>query len=169
MGLFSMWAKQTGRCLGIWLVLMSLLLLIACTAPVSQTPWPTPTCYLQPLPTGEKIIGPTVEVTPPAPVSAGQVITVVFSGNYLIANNRIICGEDRVVEERHSDQLPFFRWERIVEVRLDEQALTSLECGYTCRVEVTIPEGTPAGVHKLVILAGWKTMIFDLVVVPQTP
>jgi hypothetical protein len=67
-----------------------------------------------------------VESTPPKQVSTGQVLTLVFSGDYIIGNNAIVC-DGEVVRYRFSDQLPSFSWERTVRVLLDEQVLATFE------------------------------------------
>jgi hypothetical protein len=139
-------------------------LLAACSSPSSPAPVPTPTCYPRPEATGEKIIGPTVEASPPAQASPGQVITIRFSGNYIIVNNAIVCGET-VVRHAHSDELPVFNWDRTVEVSLDEQPLTTVECGYQCQVDVTIPQDIPSGAHELILNTNWESISFALQVI----
>ena len=140
------------------------LLLAACASQTPQPPSITPTCYPLPQATGEKYIGPTVEAGPARQVMPGQVITVAFSGNYLIVNNAVVCG-DSVVGYKHSDELPSFRWQRSVRVLLDGQMLKEVECGYTCQLEVTIPQDTSPGAHSLMVDTNWEDLSFDLQVV----
>jgi hypothetical protein len=157
-------------CLRITGIIVSLCwLLVACylqtpPSPVPTKPVSTPTCYPRAEPTGEKLIDPTVEAPPPAQLSPGQAFTVTFSGNYLVANNAIICG-DAVVKHAYSDELPAFNWNRTVVVLLDERTLTMVECGQTCQIEATIPPDTARGAHKLILATNWERMSFDLRVV----
>ena len=146
----------------IWLSIGLLWLLRDCSAPTSVTPVVTPTCYPRPEPTGEKIIRPTIETAPTAQVAPGQTVTVVFSGSYLVANNALVCGGDQVVGHVYSDQLPGFRWERTVEVRLDERVLNTVECGQTCKIEVTLPTDVAPGAHRLILIANGTRLSFEL-------
>ncbi len=139
-------------------------LLTACYSPSPPTPVSTPTCYPRPEPTGEKIIGPTVAAPPPAQVSPGQVIAIAFSGNYIIVNYAIVCG-DTIVRHAHGDEFPSFNWDRTVEVLLDEHTLTTVACGYTCQAEVTIPQDILPGAHKLMLETNWESIIFVLQVI----
>lgn len=108
------------------------------------------TCYPEPQVTNEKIIMPTIESPPPVQASPGQVITIIFSGNYIIFNNAIVC-DDTVVRYEYSDEIPDFNWDRSINLFLDEQVLASIECGYTCKIEAIIPKDILLGEHKLVI------------------
>jgi hypothetical protein len=134
------------------------------TTPALTKPVPTSTCYPKPEPTGEKVIRPTLEATPPAQVSPGQSFTVTFSGNYLIANNAIICG-DTLVKHAYSDELPTFNWNRTVRVALDERTLTTVACGRTCQIEATIPKDSQTGAHTLILETNWERITFDLQIV----
>jgi len=139
-------------------------LLSACYPPPSPPPQSTPTCYPRPQPTGEKIVGATVEAPPPTQVSPAQTITLTLSGGYIIANNAIVCGESSVVRYAFSDELPGFSWDRSVDVMLDASTVASIHCGYECRVEVTIPADTAPGPHQLVVRTGLERVNFDLLV-----
>lgn len=151
---------------------MGLVLIIgACSRQNSQgvaltpTVEPTATCYPVVQATGEKIIYPTVEATPPARLASGQTITVTFSGDYVILNNAIVCGEDGIVGYVYSDELyPDYNWERQVTIQLNEQTLDSISCDYTCRIEVMIPDDTLPGAYQLVLSPPFLDISFDLVV-----
>lgn len=134
--------------------------LASCASPLMNQPSPTPTCYPQPQTTGEKYVAPVILATPPARLQPGQTLTIGFSGNYLITNNAIICA-GTIVRYAHSDNLPGFIWEeRTIEVRLDDRPLTTARCGYTCRVEVTMPRDLAAGTHKLIVRAPREAITF---------
>jgi hypothetical protein len=142
------------------------LLLAACASQTRQQPMGTPTCYPLPQATGEKYIEPTVEAGPARQVMPGQVITVAFSGNYLIVNNAIVCG-DTVAGYKHSDELPSFDWQRPVRVLLDGQALKEVQCGYDCQLAVTIPLDSVPGAHVLRLATNREDLRFDLEVVAR--
>lgn len=144
-------------------------LLSACYLPIPPTPEPTPTCYPRPEPTGEKVIGATIEAPPPGHISPAQTITITLSGSYMIANNAIVCGENNILRHVHSDELPGFSWDRSGKVMLDAATIASFNCGYTCRVEVTIPADTPPGPHRLALQAGWERVDFDILVISPQP
>ena len=153
-----------------WVMLAGLpWLLSACYSPLPPTPELTPTCYPRPEPTGEKIIGATVEAPPPTQVSPAQAITLTLSGSYIIANNAIVCGASSVVRHVYSDELPGFSWDRSVDVMLDAVTLASFNCGYACRVEVTIPADTAPGPHQLILRTGLERVNFDIFVTSPQP
>jgi len=132
---------------------------------LTPTVEPAATCYPVIQPTGEKIIYPTVEATPPAQLESGQTVTVTFSGDYIIFNNAIVCAEDEIVGYAYSDELdPNYNWERQVTVQLNEQALDRITCDYTCQVEVMIPGHTLPGDYQLVLSPPFLDISFDLVV-----
>jgi hypothetical protein len=136
-------------------------LVTTCTAQIPPPAVATPTCFPRPEATGEKVIGPTVEATPPTQVSPGQTITIILSGDYIIGNNAIVCG-DEVLRHAYSDALPSFSWQRTVEVLLDEQVLATVECEYTCQIEATIPQNILPGPHQLILDTIWESIIFEL-------
>lgn len=126
---------------------------------------PTPTCYPLAQPTGEKVILATVEATPPAQVIPGQTVTVDFSGSYLIANNAIICGENEIAGYAYSDELTSnYNWDRQVSIKLNEQVLDTITCGYTCEIEVTIPDNLSPGIYQLVLSSYLEDITFDLAI-----
>jgi hypothetical protein len=95
-------------------------------------------------------------------VVPGQTVTVVFSGSYLIGNNALVCGSEQVVGHAYSDELPGFRWERAVDVYLDERVLNTVECGQVCTIEVTIPLDVVPGAYHLILTTGGARLSFDL-------
>lgn len=145
----------------IGVIVMVLCTLGACFLQVRQAIAPAPLCYLQPQATGEKIILPTIEATPAAEIATASDIVIVFSGNFLIINNAVICGE--VIERYvHSDTLPDFSWDRQVEVLIGERLLTTVKCGYTCRIEASIPADLLSGVYQLTLKTNYQTIRFDI-------
>ncbi len=158
-----MWNRTHWR-FAAWAILTGLpWLLSACYSP-PPPPQSTPTCYPRPEPTGEKIIGATVEAPPPAQVSPGQTITFTLSGSYVIANNAMVCAESNVARHVYSDELPGFSWDRRVDVMLDAVAMASFNCSYECRVELTIPADAAAGPHQLILRTGLERVNFDILV-----
>jgi hypothetical protein len=150
--------KTIQICAGLFLLAW---LVATCQA---QTPPPvavTPTCFPRPEATGEKFIGPTVEATPPAQVTQGQVLTVTFSGAYVIGNNAILCAAE-VMGHIYSDVLPGFDWNRKIVILLDGQTLETAECAYTCQVKVPLPQNISPGSHQLTLLTGFDRLNFEL-------
>jgi hypothetical protein len=149
----SLW----GACL---LLSVCSLSLVACRATAS----PTPTCRIEPQPTGEKTIPIAIGTPPPRQVQAGQALSLTLSGGYFVANNARIC-PDGTVEHVYSDELPGFNPERTFDVLLDERHIAEVTCVNECLVEVTIPEDVTPGNYQL-RLRGWSVgAAFDLAVV----
>jgi hypothetical protein len=138
---------------------LALLLLSACylgptplptqTGTSSPAPSPTATCYLQPQPTGEKVIPVQIEATPPAQAWPGESISIHFSGGYIILNNARVCGENNIVGYVYADELPSFSYQRTVRVFMDDDLLAAVECNNTCGLELVIPTDTSLGMHQL--------------------
>lgn len=126
-----------------------------------------PSCTPYPLPTGEKVIHPTVEATPPNQFISGQVLTVTFSGGYAISNNAIVCEDNEIIGYAHSDELDSnYNWDRQVTIQLDERVLERVNCDYICQIEVTLPENLSPGIHKLRL--PYK-MAFEFEIVANNP
>jgi len=120
-------------------------------------PWPavTPTCYLAPQATGEKIVMPTFISTLPASARPGQTLELRFSGGYVALNNARMCGET-LTGYIFSDALSTPAVIRNIGVLLNEQPLTvRVDCADVCRVEVDIPPDTPPGKYTLSLLSSW--------------
>jgi hypothetical protein len=149
--------------------LISLWVLIACNdieaEIVTPAPEPSPTCETQPQPTGEKVILATVEAYPAFEYAPGDVVSLTFSGNYLITNNAIICGEEHeIVGYIYSDQLDRWSWEREVTVSLGDRELERIRCEYTCEIEAAIPEDTLPNGYTLIVNSWIEDISFQIVV-----
>lgn len=149
--------------------LTSLWALIACNnieaEIVSPVPEPSPTCEIQPQATGEKLIFATVEAYPAFEYAPGDIVSLTFSGNYLITNNAIICGEEsEIVGYIFSDQLDRWSWEREVTVSLGDRELKRIQCGYTCEIEVVIPQDALLSGYTLVVNSWVEDISFQIVV-----
>lgn len=118
---------------------------------IDPTPVPTPACTPVPQMTGEKIIRPTVEATPHPQIAPGETLSLTFSGDYLIQNNQLVCGENREVVDYYlsNDELPGWSWKREVIIWLGEQELQRVDCYFTCNIEVEIPADTLPGEYRL--------------------
>lgn len=147
-----------------WLCLL-LSCLAACTVPqpspaVTGTPHlteagPTPTCYLQPMPTGEKIVKATIEAAPPAQAQPGDALSLRFSGGYVAVNNARMCGAE-VVGYVHDDELATPRVIRHVTIRLNDQVLAERDgCPADCQLDFIIPVETPPGRYMLTLTTSW--------------
>ena len=66
----------------------------------------------------------------------------------------VVCGRGDVVGYIPQENLPRFAHRRVIEVYLDEDLLTSIECQNECSLEFAIPSDASAGVHKLRITPG---------------
>jgi len=139
-------------------------LLAACSSPLATlSSSQTPDCYLQPQPTGEKIVPPTVVATPPAQARPGQVLHLRFSGGYVALNNARICGGE-IVGYIHDDELPTPRVMCKFTLRLNEQMLASGDrCPPECEVQFTIPEDILPGRYQLSLWTPWgESAVFDI-------
>jgi hypothetical protein len=93
-------------------------------------PEPSPTCYLQPLPTGEKYSQVVIKQSPPARARPGETIEIELADGYrLIARYERVCGEGEQAGTVFADELPGFRSERTAQVYLDDQPVTAVPCG----------------------------------------
>jgi hypothetical protein len=126
------------------------------TPPSTPSPPPTPGCTPVPQITGEKVILPTVEATPHLQAAPGETLSFTFSGHYVIQNNQLVCGEDRVVVEYYlsDDELPGWSWKReivvwLVDQKFQGQELKRVDCYFTCDIVVEIPAGAIPGHYTL--------------------
>ena len=136
------------------------------TGTSSPAPSPTATCYLQPQPTGEKVIPIQIEAPPPTQARPGESISIHFSGGYTILNNARVCGENNIVEYVYTDELPAFSYQRTVRVLMDDDLLAAVECNNECGLELVIPTDTPLGMHQLRLQTPHNEM-FDIKIVGE--
>ena len=139
------------------------------TGASSPAPSPTATCYLQPQPTGEKVIPIQIETPPPTQARPGESISIHFSGGYTILNNARVCGENNIVEYVYADELPTFSYQRMVYVLMDDVQLVAVECNYECGLELVIPTDTPLGMHQLRLRTPYSEMFEIKIVDEGTP
>lgn len=80
----------------------------------------------------------------------------------------VVCGENgNVVGYVDQENLPRSPYSRTVTVYLDENPLTSTECGKECSVEFVIPPDTPRGLHELEIQLYWFRETSEIEVVER--
>lgn len=131
-------------------------------------PAPSPTCYLEPQPTGEKYIPPKIDPSPLAQAHPGDEISLHFSGGYIIGNNARVCGDD-ITGYVYSDDLPSYTYsQRTITVSLEDNTLTTVECGYECTLEFVIPPDMPLGARELIVNSIYFSEItFDIEIVEE--
>lgn len=123
-----------------YVCLFAIVPMLLCLATTMLPTTPETICQVYPMPTGEKSIPSTLEAPPPTQVYPGQLVTVRFSGGYLIYNYQIGCfdGEDNYVGGgyAHGDRLAWSGYTRTTSIRLsasDEQ----------CEIEYVVPPDKP--------------------------
>jgi hypothetical protein len=140
------------------LILIFLMLSGACASFVAntvKTPFPGPGCTLQPQPTGEKFVRPTIESPPGAQARPGETLRIRFSGGYVALNNARVCGNE-VVDYIYSDEFPTPQILRRVIIRLDDRELAAVDCPEAiCEFEFVIPTDVSPGEHELILVTPW--------------
>jgi hypothetical protein len=128
------------------LLLILGVLFAACQAlEPGRTPFP---CVLT---TGEQDYGASLELHTEDPVSPGETIELLLLGGYydVFPDCFRVAGE---VEYFYPTAADLEDPQRTVAIFLDGMPLGSVECGYTCPIEVRLPQGIESGTYTITVI-----------------
>lgn len=124
------------------LVILSVILLTGCALTTlfqaaSVTVTPTPDCVPMFMSTGEVFFAPTMQVTPPAEVRAGQDVRIQFEGGMMLMPSGQTCGSEATVylPNRATAENVI----RKIHLKLGGTVVYTQACGYHCTLEFAVP------------------------------